>query len=137
MKTVKYIPSMVIGTVISFIILLTFWANYPYKVLEVKNATVEKTTLNRGEHIIYSYDYCKYINKEAKVYVKFSDGLEHNVPMFISNFPKGCGSKKLSIYIPKALPIANYTLTVTYKYQVNPIREIEIIGLYKEIEVIK
>lgn len=123
----------------SFLVLFVigYWVIFPFKALELKNIKLNSTTVNRGEHLVISADYCKYVNKQADLYVSFIDGVIYNTPPQIINLEKGCNSTSLSIYIPKALPTGTFMLKGIFKYQVNPIRTIEVTYLTEQFIIVK
>jgi len=122
-----------LGLIVTFI----YWAIYPYNVIEYSNlpAKVEEVVVKRGEHVHYSLDYCKYIDIGATITRSFEDGLVYSTPEFENNFGLGCSSKKIAVYVPKALPPGLYRLKNIYHFKVNPIREIEYINYTQEFVV--
>lgn len=136
-KLIKLIPSIIISTAIGLILLLTYWAIYPYKPLELSNVTLDRTEVNRGEHIHISADYCKNVNLPADLYISFIDGLVYNPQPQVLDLESGCHHTVLSIYIPKALPTGKYQLKGVFRYQVNPIRTIDVNHLSGEFNILK
>ena len=136
-KLVKLLPTIIILMAILIILLLTFWAIYPYNPLVLKNVTLDRTEVNRGEHIHISADYCKNIDKPATLFVSFIDGLVYNPQPQILDLQSGCHHTVLSIYIPKALPTGDYMLKGVFRYKVNPIRDIDVNHLSGKFTIIK
>ena len=136
-KLIKLIPLIIISTAIGLILLLTYWAIYPYKPLELSNVTLDRTEVNRGEHIKISADYCKNIKKPAILYISFIDGLIYNPQPQILDLESGCHHTTLSIYIPKNLPTGRFMLKGVFRYQVNPIRTIDVNHLSGEFNILK
>lgn len=121
----------------SVLFVIGYWILFPFKALELKNIKLSSLTVNRGEHIIISADYCKYIDKQADLFVSFTDGVIYNTPPQVVNLDKGCGTTNLSIYIPKALPTGIYTLRGVFKYKVNPIKTLEVTYLTEQFTIVK
>lgn len=111
------------------ILLVGYWLIYPYKPLVLKNVSLNKTEINRGEHILVSADYCKNTNKQADLFISFIDGLVYNPQPQVINLERGCHHATLSIYVPKALPIGEFKLKGVFRYKINPIRTIEFINI--------
>lgn len=136
-KLLPYIAYLVIIIAFGLVGLATFWLLYPYKPLELSNVKLNRTEVNRGEHILVSADYCKYTKKSADLFISFIDGIIYNSPTQIINLESGCHQANLSIYIPKALPTGKFMLKGVFRYQVNPIRHIEVNHLTGEFNIIK
>jgi hypothetical protein len=122
---------------LSFIIILLvgYWLIYPYKPLVLTNVKLDRTEVNRGEHILVSADYCKNTNKQADLFISFIDGLVYNPQPQVINLEKGCHHATLSIYVPKALPIGEFKLKGVFRYKINPIRIIEFINITENFTV--
>jgi len=117
------------------ILLVGYWLIYPYKPLVLTNVKLDRTEVNRGEHILVSADYCKNTNKQADLFISFIDGLVYNPQPQVINLEKGCHHATLSIYVPKALPIGEFKLKGVFRYKINPIRTIEFINITENFTV--
>ena len=117
------------------ILLLGYWLIYPYKPLNLTNVKLDRTEVNRGEHLLVSADYCKNTSKPADLYISFIDGVIYNTPPQVINLESGCHKATLSIYIPKALPSGDFLLRGVFRYKVNPIRIIEFINITENFTV--
>lgn len=120
-----------------FTLTILYWTIFPIKTLELKNVELNKSLVERGEHIIVSADYCKYINKQADLFISFIDGVVYNTPPQVINTEKGCRNTGLSIYIPKALPVGDFKIKMVFRYKVNPIRSVEVNHLTEVFKIIK
>lgn len=120
-----------------FLGLIVYWLIFPLKVLEMKNVTLDRTEVSRGEHLVVSADYCKYINEQSELFISFIDGIVYNPSPQILNLEIGCHHANLSIYIPKALPTGEFMLKGVFRYKVNPIRSVEVNNLTGKFTIIK
>lgn len=136
-RLVKLIPLTIIGMAIFIILVLTYWAIYPYNPLVLSNVILNKTEVSRGEHLIISADYCKNVEKEADLFISFVDGVIYNTPPQVIDLENGCHRANLSVYIPKALPTGKFSLKEVFRYKVNPIRSIDVNHLSSEFTIIK
>jgi hypothetical protein len=134
-KIINNISYLTIILFVGLIGLLFFWSIYPYKPLVLNNVRLNKTEVNRGEHLLVSADYCKNTNKQADLFISFIDGLVYNPQPQVINLEKGCHHATLSIYVPKALPIGEFKLKGVFRYKINPIRIIEFINITENFTV--
>lgn len=111
-----------------FIALFTFWKIYPYEPMVINKRPLNVTTkeVSRGDTLIYKLDYCKNIDLPVEIRRRFVDGVIYSMPDISANTKKGCRVLDIALNIPEKLPTGEYILTVTYIYQVNPIRTIEV-----------
>lgn len=121
----KVIVISMIFIVIMFCIFI-FWWVFPYKTISISNQPYEviTPTVKQGELMSYKIDYCKYGDYKAEVHKQFIDGIIYSIPDGNIGLPAGCGSKVVSIKVPKTLPVGSYKLKVDVSFQVNPIRTI-------------
>jgi len=133
----SYISYLTVALAFLIISLVIFWSVYPYNPLVLSNVKLDRTEVNRGEHIRISADYCKNTDKGADLFISFIDGVVYNTPPQIINLEKGCHHTVLSVYIPKALPTGEFQLKGVFKYKLNPIREIEVNQLSGEFTIIQ
>ena len=136
-KIINYLSYLTIALAFGLIGLLFYWYLKPYTPLVLNNVTLDRVEVNRGEHIQISADYCKNINKPAIFYISFIDGLVYNPQPQVIDLEGGCHHTVLSIYIPKALPTGKYQLKGVFRYQVNPIRTIDVNHLSGEFNILK
>lgn len=136
-KIINYLSYLTIALAFGLIGLLFYWYLKPYTPLVLNNVTLDRVEVNRGEHIQISADYCKNINKPAILYISFIDGLVYNPQPQVLDLESGCHNTVLSIYIPKALPTGKYQLKGVFRYQVNPIRTVDINHLSGEFNILK
>lgn len=135
-KIINNISYLTIILFVGLIGLLFFWSIYPYKPLVLTNVRLNKTEVNRGEHLLVSADYCKNTAKSADLFISFVDGIVYNTPPQVIDLESGCHHTTLSIYIPKALPVGSFMLKGVFKYKVNPIREIEVNHLSEKFTIV-
>ena len=136
-KLLPKLAYLIIGVALLLLVLFIYWSIYPYKPLTLSNIKLNKTEVNRGEHLQVSFDYCKTVDLSADMYITFIDGVIYNTPPQVSNLPKGCGSGVISIYVPRALPTGEFMLKGVFKYKVNPIRSVEANGLTEKFIILK
>lgn len=85
----------------------------------------ENKTVKSGDYLVYTVEYCKYVDISPQISKSFVDGIIYTIPDSVgANFPVGCGINHIQIYVPKALPPGVYHLKVVFKYQVNPIKAV-------------
>jgi len=136
-RIINWIAYLTIVLAFGLISLFLYWYLKPYKPLELSNVTLDRVEVNRGEHIHISADYCKNINKPATLYITFIDGIIYNTQPQIMDLETGCHHTTLSIYIPRALPTGKFMLKGVFRYNVNPIRTIDVNHLSEEFTIIK
>lgn len=112
------------ASVIFMLVLLSYWAFWPYKTLTVQNPKMEKTVVYQGDVVNYSTDYVKYM-PSVSVQRFFIDGLIFDAGKTTLSRPLGSGHGVQSIQIPRTLPPGKYYLHVVVTFKPNPIREIE------------
>jgi hypothetical protein len=115
-----------------FAVLLSgYWILYPYKTIKFNVTPLpilnENKTVKSGGYLSLSLDYCKYSNITPQVNRTFTDGILYDIPpSIVSSKDIGCSVVVLHVYVPKALPPGNFVLKSVYRYQVNPIRSIDV-----------
>lgn len=122
------------------IILLAVWMFWPYKTITFKNGEqkVLNKTLRGGSYLSYEVDYCKYTKIVPIVTKTFIDGILYVLPPNIAiEKPVGCAKIVSQVYIPKALPPGKYILKSSYRYQVNPVRFIDVVTETEKFEVLE
>ena len=130
---------LVITTALGLLLLAGYWLFYPYKTTEFKSSVlrVESQTVKAGEDLVYYVDYCKYTDVLPEISKTFVDGIIYVAPPSISSTKKGCGTNKIQVAVPKNLPAGVYHLNLTYRYKMNPVREIDINIETEKFTVIK
>lgn len=137
-KTYFYISITTIISAGVLLLLILYWLLYPYKTIEFKQplAQVETKEVARGDYLVYILDYCKYTDVEAEINRSFVDGLIYLTPDGIADQPKGCGTARIQIYIPKSMPVGEYKIKQTRHYQLNPIRNESVIYYTEKFKVL-
>ena len=111
-----------------FICLISYWAFYPYRLLDVKDKPiVEDAIVTQGQWTSYSFDYCKWSTAPVTVRKDFVDGIVYQMESPKTPLLTGCHSIVVPLHIPKNLPPGEYLVRIQGVYQVNPIRKIEVI----------
>ncbi len=111
------------------LITVFYWTIKEYKPIEFNQTPfeVKSKTVKRGEHLVYTVDYCKNSKVEPTVSKSFIDGVIYQIPFDSQPFlEEGCHKLDFQVYIPKALPPSKYKIVFSYIFQVNPIKEIKI-----------
>jgi hypothetical protein len=125
---------------IGLIGLITFWSTYPYKPIVFTNLPfpVDKTVYKPKDILQYKVEYCKNTNLIPIVTRYFVNGI---VYLASSNpavqKPKGCGSTTVQIVVPESLMKDTYYLKINYRYQVNPIRTVNVMGETEKFAIIE
>lgn len=137
-RTYFYISMTTIVTAFVMMVVAIFWLIYPYKTIEFNKpeAVVETKQVARGDYLVYVIDYCKYTEKEANISRSFIDGLIYLTPDGIADVPKGCGEKRIQMYVPRNMPVGKYRIMQVRHYEVNPLRHIDIVYYTEEFEVL-
>jgi len=139
-KLLHYLTWITIVSALLIMSVATFWLVYPYTVTDMYNQPfpVDKEIYKSGEYITYTVDYCKYHPISPTLSRSFVDGLIYNIPDSIGNiYTPGCGSTKVLIYIPIALPPGQYAVHTTFRWSVNPLKTIETTTRTQKFTVIK
>jgi hypothetical protein len=134
----KFFVNISLVILLGALFLFMFWLVYPYKTVTFNKEPFRVLTpvIKRGENLIYEIDCCKYIKMSPMTARSFVDELIYNLPMGIATpKPLGCGVYKFNLLVPLTLPPDTYVLKTVYKYQVNPIREIEVVGVTEKFIV--
>ncbi len=113
------------------IIVLAFWAFYPYKTLTFKDPVfpVVSKVVRAGESVQFVSNYCKYFNGMGRTSRAYVDTVLFYIPpvaSITSKLPKGCGSLTVSVPTSTEMATGSYYIRNIYEYQVNPIRTIVI-----------
>jgi len=119
------------------ILLIGYWLIYPYKPIQFNKLELITPVVKQGGILKYEVDYCKYMNISAEVTRTYNNGIIYTTPTTTSNNPTGCHDITIFVIIPPELPSAYYTITMRYKYQVNPIRIVEYTVNSDKFEVIE
>ena len=111
------------------VVLVGYWLFHSYTPIKFNNNPfpVENTTVKVGDYLIYDVDYCKYNTLLPTATKTFVDSLIFEVPAE-TVAPKAVGCKVIQVntQVPTALPAGKYVLKITYSYQVNPIKKVDI-----------
>ncbi|MCK9370284.1 collagen-like protein [Candidatus Dojkabacteria bacterium] len=117
-----------------------FWLVYPYKTVTFNKEPFKVLTpvVKKGENLVYEVDYCKYTKVTPTTSKAFLDEIIFNLPDSTAVYkPIGCDVIKFNLLVPTTLPIDTYVLQTTYKYKVNPIREIIVVAKTEPFSVVK
>lgn len=127
-KLINYFVWATIAVALGLAILMLFWLNYPYRIIEFDSDkfSVDRYYVRQGQVIVFDSNYCKYTDLSAGVYRIFKNDIIFHTPKMIGNIKKGCSSVSVAVPIPKELPPGEYVIENVYEYQVNPIRSIVI-----------
>jgi hypothetical protein len=114
-----------------------YWLLWPYKVMTINSLVVQPATLHAGDELLYNMAYCKMPRYEdARAEVQYSlialtdsnggGGLQFNL-LGTTKAPlaAGCHQVTEGLIVPTVAP-GMYELFMTRKYEVNPIRNVEI-----------
>lgn len=128
-KLFNFVAWLTICTSLAIIALFIFWILWPYNPIVFKDAVfpISQKTINAGQVIHYSTDYCKNMDIAAIVTREFRNDLIFVTPSTISNRQLGCHVVNIAVFIPAELPPGTYIMRQRYEYSVNPIRKIIIV----------
>lgn len=138
-KIFNSISYLVIVIALLFSVVVFFWLLFPYRVIEfnVLPHVIENKQVESGGYLIYEVDYCKFTNVVPIISKYFADGLLYSTPETIAIIKgKGCGKNRVQVYVPKGLPVGKYRLETIYRYQVNPLRTIDVKTTTEDFEII-
>jgi hypothetical protein len=125
---------------IGFIFLCGYWLVYPYKPLYIDKTTGvilnENRTVEGNGYLLVKAKYCKKVNIASEVTTTFIDGFVYTTMPNVSYLPKGCADTIFQVHVPKSLPSGEYYIRQVYRYQVNPIRKVEVVVSSEKFNVI-
>lgn len=127
-RLLHYFSYLTMGVTLIFIIVIFFWLNYPYKILEFKDKKfpVLTKTVKRGGVLQYVSRYCKYMDIPAKLTRSFVNGFVFSTPPIQTNRDCGCNEVIISVPVPSETPVGIQHIQNLYDYEPNPIRHIYI-----------
>lgn len=136
-KLTNIIIFMTLGVAFSIIVTVSYWLIHPYRPMTIgtRPLPVINKEVKQGSILYYSLDYCKTMELPVTVRRRFVDGLIYSLPDISANNAVGCREQIIGMEIPQNLPTGDYVLAITYSYQVNPIRKVEV-GTHTEKFVI-
>lgn len=113
---------------LGIMLLLGFWAFYPYNPVEFKSNVYpvmnENHTVKHGEILKYEIDYCKYTDQLPVLSKKYIDGIVFETPLGRGIIIKGCHKQIIDNVVPDTLVPGEYYMQIVIDYEVNPIRHI-------------
>lgn len=138
-KILYFFSWLTISLSILAIITISIWLVYPYNVLEFNNAPIQvkEKTVKAGEHISAEVQFCKNTDKNSLLTISFIDGFIYNTQPVVSSFEKGCHNIIYFLYVPKAIPEGKYNIKATFRYRVNPVRDVDVVLITEPFEVVK
>jgi hypothetical protein len=99
------------------------WLLFPYKTVIITDFQTDKSTYVSGTVISYSFEATKYTGAQSVVTRTLVDAVTYNIDSFITAISVGGpGPESNRVSIPTNVHQGVYTLHLTYKSQVNPIR---------------
>lgn len=123
-----YFYNLVSYATLIVIAICAFWLVYPYKplVFNTNPAQVTQKIVKGGDHLQIEVDYCKNTDKMAVSTVTFIDGVVYSTTPIITNMVPGCHKVLLSVYVPKALPAGEMHIKNVFRYDMNPLRHVDV-----------
>lgn len=130
-------------------VLFVVWIDMPYKPVEFKgqiqvipltdgqNADTVMPRVKSGEMVNLQIKYCKYMPISARVITTYQDSVVYSTPETVTNNPVGCYTSVVLTQIPIGLPPEVFTITKTFIYKPNPLREVSVSVDSEEFQVIK
>lgn len=134
--------SIYTGLFLALFLLMYFSFNliYPYKPITIKGpAKVENKdkTIAAGDFIRVSIDYEKFTDKPALAARQFIGDLAYELPMRITNLPKGKFVIPHVEKIPESIPPGKYRGIITLTYDYPPFRHVHYVVETEEFTVVK
>jgi hypothetical protein len=128
-KVFNILPWLILITFWLVVLVLLYWYLYPYKPITFNKTPfpVETKIVKVGGILTYDIDYCKYNTIVPTTTKTFVDQIIYDIPDTTAIAKKvGCSTIFVDIQVPSNLPAGQYHLGITYHYQVNPVRKIDI-----------
>jgi hypothetical protein len=128
-KLPYYLAMFVLGIIIISIFVVFLWLVIPYTPITFNNVPFKVNTkiVKQGGSLIYNVDYCKENDLIPEATKSFVNGIIHIVPAEVVVAKKtGCAIVKVQTIVPLTLPAGEYVLKISYRYQVNPVRSVDI-----------
>lgn len=107
------------------------WMVYPYKTITVQGSInpINEGIYKPGEAVTFHVNYCKYTKVRPIITRQFVDGVIYTVPSYTpTTVDLGCGERDIQVMIPETLPDGQYKLTTIYRYQMNPLRTVDVVA---------
>lgn len=141
MRIINLVSYFTLISAMLLVLVFGYWYLYPYRTLELNTKTYpilnENKVVKQGERLIYQVDACKYTDVIPDLTKFFVDGVIYETPKSIGAIEKGCHVKNIDVYVPRAIPTGVYHMKFVARYEVNPIRTIEVINYSDEFRVVK
>jgi len=142
----KHITIGILGVGLSswiVLIWLLVWVFWPYKVINVAPLKVlnDNKTVTNGI-LLYEVDYHKYTDKScivSRIIIQNNESGEKLLiilPSYPSNIMAGKNKVPIKLLLPSNMPSGDkYVLVITFMYEMNPFRKIEIVSQSDEFSV--
>jgi len=140
MKLLNYISYFTLLLTFGVLVVVGYWLIHPYQPIVFNKLPfkVDKKVIKAGEELTYNIDYCKHNSIIPNITRYFVDEIVYLLPPVTALAKNsGCHTNKILVSIPPTLPPSTYYLKLNYRYQVNPIRTIDVIAETEKFEVIK
>lgn len=137
-KILNYISFLILFVAFGGMLILGYWAFYPYKTTEYNTEKFRILTkeVSPGEKVVYEVDACKYLDKKPKVSVVFVNDIRYLSSDNFAAISLGCHKTLVERIVPDTLPSSHYHLEITIEYEINPIRTITNSIESEEFEVV-
>lgn len=120
-----YVSWVTIGLTTFLMGLIIYWLFYPYKPVAFTSKFVEyPAEVKQGDYIYYSFNYCKYTDREPQVKREFINGIIFQSADTRAKVETGCGKAIVKQKIPEELPAGTYVFRTTVTYKMNPVRSV-------------
>lgn len=128
-KLFKIVSWVTISAAIILLGILIYWYTYPYKPITFDPLPLKiiNKEVKGGAYVFYEVSFCKNSKIIPLITKTFIDGILYVTPQAVAiNNPIGCQTHTVQNYVPEALPPGEYVIEISYEYQMNPIRKINI-----------
>jgi hypothetical protein len=140
-KTVNIISWLAIAFALVIISVIVYWSIYPYKTVEFETphkVLNENRQVEVGGELFHEVRYCKYTTVTPIISRYFEDTILYFLPVQVAvKNEVGCGVNIIQTDIPKVMPPGIYTVRTSFKYHINPIREIDVFTETEPFEIVE
>ncbi len=125
--------------IIYFLTYVMYLLFYPFKTIDVLNDPMPVLTpvVKSGESVTYMVDYCRFVGGPGRIYRTITGPSNVPIPPVDSVTKVGCRKTKVSVIVPKGIPVGKYTIHIVHEFQVNPLRKVTGVQDTQEFTVIE
>lgn len=127
LKVFYFLATLAVSLGIILILYLYYALFYPVPTIKINQnpSKILTKTVQPGGTVVYELNFCKYTDIKATISRAIVDHYVVLLPDTTSEFNQGCRIADLSVQTPLGMPPGPYHIVTTFKYQVNPLHEID------------